>query len=125
MQITLNQDEIFVAIEQYVRAQITVNDDQEIDIDLKAGRGENGHSATLDIRPAKPSAKKTAKPAVVRTAKPDPAPKGEPETEEDQTETADESDQTESDDVTSDEDADKTPGDGEAKPRSSIFSKAS
>ena len=53
MQITLNQDEILVAIETYVRSQINIADNQEISIDLKAGRGENGYSATLDIRPAR------------------------------------------------------------------------
>lgn len=51
MQIILSQDEIVSAIETYVRGQITITDNQEIAIELKAGRGENGFSATLDIRP--------------------------------------------------------------------------
>ncbi len=53
MQITLNQDEILVALENYVRSQINIATGQEVSIDLKAGRGENGFSATLDIVPAK------------------------------------------------------------------------
>ena len=52
MQITLNQDEILEALEAYVRNQINLAPNMEIEIDLKAGRGENGYSATLDIRPA-------------------------------------------------------------------------
>jgi hypothetical protein len=51
MQITLNQDEIEVAIKTYVLGQLTIREDQEIMIDLRAGRGENGFTATLDIRP--------------------------------------------------------------------------
>ncbi|MBL1322187.1 MAG: hypothetical protein COA63_014180 [Methylophaga sp.] len=50
MQITLNEEEIFDAIKTYVRKQIKIHDDQEIDIDFKAGRKENGHTATLTIR---------------------------------------------------------------------------
>ena len=52
MQVILVQDEIMSALESYVRNQITVNANQKIVIDLKAGRGENGFSATLDIQPA-------------------------------------------------------------------------
>lgn len=51
MQITLNQDEIFSALDAYVRSQISVKDGMEISIDMKAGRGENGYSATIDIVP--------------------------------------------------------------------------
>lgn len=58
MQITLNQEEIVDAIEDYVRSQITIADNQKIDIDFKAGRGDNGVSATLDIRPATTTKKK-------------------------------------------------------------------
>jgi len=53
MQITLNHNEIIDAIDSFVRKQINIRSDQEIDIDLKAGRGDNGFSATLDIRDAK------------------------------------------------------------------------
>jgi hypothetical protein len=51
MQITLDQDEILEAIEASVRSQISVSEDQEINITLKAGRGDNGYTATLEIRP--------------------------------------------------------------------------
>lgn len=50
MQITLNQEEIQSAIDTYVRDQITIADDQEISIDLRAGRGENSFTAILNIR---------------------------------------------------------------------------
>lgn len=49
MQITLNHEEILKALDIYVRSQINIAQDQDIIIDLKAGRGENGYSATLDI----------------------------------------------------------------------------
>lgn len=50
MQIILTQDEIFQALENYVYSQINVAEGQSIDIDMKAGRGDNGFTATLDIR---------------------------------------------------------------------------
>ena len=53
MQITLNHDEILEALDAYVRTQIAIAPGQQVAIDLKAGRGENGFSATLDIVPAK------------------------------------------------------------------------
>lgn len=64
MQITLNQDEIMNALENYVRSQINLAENQKIDIDLKAGRGENGFSATLDIVPADMPAATKAEPGV-------------------------------------------------------------
>ena len=51
MQITLNHDEILEALDAYVRTQIAIAPGQQVTIDLKAGRGENGFSATLDIVP--------------------------------------------------------------------------
>ena len=71
IQITLNQDEIFSALDAYVRSQISVKDGMEISIDMKAGRGENGYSATIDIVP-----EGTAKAAPATTAAP--ASKGNP-----------------------------------------------
>lgn len=50
MQITLSEEEILTAIDDFVRKQVNIADDQEISIELKAGRGENGYTATLDIR---------------------------------------------------------------------------
>ena len=51
MQITLNQTEIETALRRYVNDQVNVREGHEIVIDLKAGRGENGHSAIIDIVP--------------------------------------------------------------------------
>ena len=49
MQIILNEVEIREAIEAKVRAQITIADSQDISIDLKAGRGPEGFTASLEI----------------------------------------------------------------------------
>ena len=68
MQITLNQDEIIEAVVAYVHGQISVAPNQKIEVDLKAGRGENGFTATLDIRStgtAIPAAAAVTKPVVV------------------------------------------------------------
>lgn len=51
MQITLNQDEIMEALKDYAFRVINVAPGNDITIDLKAGRGENGYSATLEITP--------------------------------------------------------------------------
>lgn len=95
MQITLNEAEIFNALESYVRGQIAIKDDQAIEIDLKAGRGENGFSATLDIVSAgavstkvEPRASEpTPSPAPKKTAAPKPAPVKEPEATEPEADT--------------------------------------
>jgi hypothetical protein len=50
MKITIVQSEIETAIEDYLRQQITINDDQEIVIDLSATRGPEGFRAEIDIR---------------------------------------------------------------------------
>lgn len=82
MQITLNEEEIKDAIVAYVRQQIAITDTQRIEVDLKAGRGDNGYSATLDIRPAQaPSTAGTKSTKVVTTTRntsPDIAPEAEP-----------------------------------------------
>lgn len=49
MQITLQESEILDALEDYVRSKISISESQKIIFDLKAGRGENGFTATLDI----------------------------------------------------------------------------
>lgn len=126
MQITLNQEEIHAAVEQYVRGQINISANQSLSIDFTAGRGPNGISATLDIRPAAMAAA-PSKPVVraVETPAEDPAEEAEPEVE-----TVDEAPETEdsapeADDSTADED---TPTEEESKPArsgKSIFSKAS
>ena len=49
MQITLDQDEIHDALKDYVRQRISIKDNQNIEIDLKNGRGENGTTAIINI----------------------------------------------------------------------------
>lgn len=49
MQITLDQDEIHDALTDYVRQRISIKEDQNIEIDLKNGRGENGTTAIINI----------------------------------------------------------------------------
>jgi len=78
MQITLNHDEIVSALQTYVRSQITVAEDQDIVIDLKAGRGDNGFSATLDIVPAGMSRSTAPEPKPVTQTKPVATPASKP-----------------------------------------------
>lgn len=49
MQITLNQAEIEDAIRSFVLGHISVTEGTDIAIDLKAGRGENGFTASLEL----------------------------------------------------------------------------
>lgn len=49
MQITLDQEEIHDALTDYVRQRISIKEDQNIEIDLKNGRGENGTTAIINI----------------------------------------------------------------------------
>lgn len=51
MQISLNQTEIEQAIKEFVRKQVTISDTQKLDIELRAGRGDNGYTATLEVTP--------------------------------------------------------------------------
>lgn len=69
MQITLNQDEILEALKDYAFRVINVAPGNDITIDLKAGRGENGYSATLDIVPQKLTESHVPTQAVNRTEK--------------------------------------------------------
>lgn len=50
MKITIVQSEIETAIEDFLRQQIDIKDDQEIVIDLSATRGPEGFRAEIDIR---------------------------------------------------------------------------
>lgn len=52
MQITLKQDEIESAIRSYVSGQVNIVEGNDVLIDLKAGRGPEGFTATIDIVPA-------------------------------------------------------------------------
>lgn len=49
MQITLNQIEIETAIRNFVNEQVNLKPGQEINIELKAGRGPEGYTANIDI----------------------------------------------------------------------------
>lgn len=51
MQITIVQSEIEKAIIDYIKSQVSVRDDMEIDIDLRATRGAEGFQAIIDIHP--------------------------------------------------------------------------
>ena len=51
MQMMLNENEILAAIRAYALQLVNISDKAQISIDLKAGRGENGYTATLDIVP--------------------------------------------------------------------------
>lgn len=62
MQITFVQDEIEAAVIAYLHNQIALQPNQEIKVDLRAGRGENGFSATVDVRP--PELSRTTKAVV-------------------------------------------------------------
>lgn len=64
MQITIVQSEIEDAITSYIKSQITVNDDQEISMDLRAGRGAEGYTATINISPKKAGKVVRAAPAL-------------------------------------------------------------
>lgn len=51
MQIIFDEDDIKAALTAHATSMVTIKDDMEITIDMKAGRGENGYSATLNIQP--------------------------------------------------------------------------
>ena len=56
MQITLIQSEIEQALKNYINDIMSVKDGMEIEIQLKATRGEEGTTAIIDIVPQKPKA---------------------------------------------------------------------
>lgn len=49
MQITLTQAEIEQAISNFVTEQVNIREGHTLDIELKAGRGPEGYTATIDI----------------------------------------------------------------------------
>jgi len=61
MQITIVQAEIELAIKQYILSQINVREGMEVDIEMKATRGETGYQAFITIYP------KTEKPVAAPT----------------------------------------------------------
>lgn len=84
MQITLIQSEIEQALKNYINDIMSVKEGMEIEIQLKATRGEEGTTAIIDIvplktKPARPRATgeasgKSDAPRAASTAKSDPAP---------------------------------------------------
>lgn len=74
MQITIVQTEIETAIRNYILGQITVRENQRIDIDLKATRGDQGFQAVIDIRPENDGPQGTKPKAAAPAAKPATAP---------------------------------------------------
>ena len=75
MQITLNQTEIETALRRYVNDQVNIREGHDITIDLKAGRGPEGFTATIDI--VAPGATKAAEPTVASKPTPTPKPRAE------------------------------------------------
>lgn len=49
LEITIDQNEIETAIRNHISTLLTVKEGQNVNISLKAGRGENGFSATIEI----------------------------------------------------------------------------
>ena len=52
MQIILDQNEIEQALREHLNTKFRINEGQDITIEMKAGRGENGFTANIDIVPA-------------------------------------------------------------------------
>jgi hypothetical protein len=52
MQLILTQNDIELALKNYVNSLLTINGDTEITVELKATRGADGSTAIIDILPA-------------------------------------------------------------------------
>lgn len=73
MQITLTQAEIEQAIRNFITEQVNIREGHTLSIDLRAGRGPEGYTATIDILGPAPEG------TAPRTKAPEPA-QAEPET---------------------------------------------
>ena len=73
MQITLIQSEIEQALKNYINDIMSVKDGMEIEIQLKATRGEEGTTAIIDIVPQKPKASRGGRTSGEVPAKVEPA----------------------------------------------------
>lgn len=64
MRVTLNQDEIFEAVSDYLRDKLNLDKTASIEISFTAGRGPRGYSADVEITYEKSelASKFTAKP---------------------------------------------------------------
>jgi hypothetical protein len=71
MQITLIQSEIEQALKNYINDIMSVKDGMEIEIQLKATRGEEGTTAIIDIVPQKPKATRGSRTSGEIAAKPE------------------------------------------------------
>lgn len=69
LEITIDQNEIETAIRNHIGTLLTVNEGQHVNISLKAGRGENGFSATIEI-----GAAPSTQPSTVQAQPETPAP---------------------------------------------------
>lgn len=67
MKITVEQAEIETAIKQFVKSQLVISADQDISIDLKATRGDQGFTADVNISLVKPTAEPTVAPVAKAT----------------------------------------------------------
>ncbi len=82
MKIIIVQAEIETAIQDYILGQMTINDDQELSVELSATRGADGMTAEIVVKPKvtaeapvrkKPATAAASKPATVtKTAAPAP-----------------------------------------------------
>ena len=72
MQITLIQSEIEQALKNYINDIMSVKDGMEIEIQLKATRGEEGTTAIIDIVPQKPKVTRGSRTSGEIPAKPEP-----------------------------------------------------
>ena len=63
VQITLNEAEIAEAIRNYIRAQIPLDSDAEMPVEMIAGRGDNGHSANITVDVSAPVVQSPSRPA--------------------------------------------------------------
>ena len=79
MQINLNEADIIEAIEEHVRKKVNFDADVEVVIDLKATRGPEGFTATIDL--GSPAPKATPEKATRAPRTPKAAPEPEPEKE--------------------------------------------
>lgn len=76
MQINLNEADIIEAIEEHVRKKVNFDADVEVVIDLKATRGPEGFTATIDL--GSPAPKATPEKATRAPRTPKVAPEPEP-----------------------------------------------
>lgn len=66
MQIIINQADIHTAIRNFIMSQMPMANDTNIEIELKATRGDEGYTAVIEINPPKPP--QGGKPKTISTA---------------------------------------------------------